>query len=497
MKGKIGYARSMQAFPEYVMQLRNDVRLLRLDKDRLTRARVSQMEKVERLEKQVKEQAKRIKELERENERLKREQEQSSKTKKRYQVALFDHGNFRHASQETKKKKGGQTGHRDTNREHGVPTVPKERRRVFAPTCDACGEALPRVTATRSKTLLDIELHPHTVEVLIESERQWCGHCKREVVARDPHALPFTEYGLNTFLMVMILRFRSHASLANIASVLQVSHGLRISASTVSNLLRQAKAYLRGTYDQLIAEVRAGAVMYADETGWLVHGQRAWMWLVANEDVTVYFAAESRGGGIARELYAQSHARCMHDGYAGYTKALAQENHLYCWAHVLRFAHEETILEAADAPATRLREDLVRIYHQGRALVASGSHEAEAWLRAALDQLLALRSDQTSIQNIQGRLRVQKDGLIRALLCTPDATNNLAERELRSMVLLRKISNGSDTFAGMETSAIVGSIMQTSAKRDAPVLSSLQHSLQQGVHQLRSSYRQVSSVDSS
>jgi predicted RNase H-like nuclease (RuvC/YqgF family) len=54
------------------MQLRNDVRLLRLDKDRLTRAHQSQKDKVERLERQLKEQAKRIKELERENEQLKR-----------------------------------------------------------------------------------------------------------------------------------------------------------------------------------------------------------------------------------------------------------------------------------------------------------------------------------------------------------------------------------------------------------------------------------------
>ena len=62
--------------------------------------------------------------------------------------------------------------------------------------------------------------------------------------------------------------------------------------------------------------------MYADETGWLVHGQKAWMWLIANEKTTVYFAAESRGGGIARELYGKSQAMCMHDGYAAYSKTL-------------------------------------------------------------------------------------------------------------------------------------------------------------------------------
>ena len=351
--------------------------------------------------------------------------------------------------------------------------------------------------ATREKALIDIVLHPHVNRVRIESERQWCGDCKQEISARDPHSLPFTEYGLNTFLLVMILRFRSHASLSAIARVLEISHGLRISPSTISNLLAQAKKYLRGTYEQLLEAVRAGNVMYADETGWLVNGQKAWMWLIANEEVTVYFAAESRGGGIARELYGQSQAMCMHDGYVAYTNALAQQNHLYCWAHLLRFAHEETVLESADTPAAHMREDLVRISHLGRDLAASGSANAQARLQGELDQVLAVPSDQPSIQSMQARLRVQADGLIRALLCTPDATNTLAERELRPMVLMRHRSNGSNTFTGMETSAMVGSVVQTIAKRDAPALSCLQHAVQQGVQDQCSQYRHATSLDSS
>lgn len=241
-----GKVRGMQPFPEYVMQLRNDVRLLRLDKDRLTRAHLTQKHKAEQFQEQLKDQAQRIKELEHENEQLKRELEQSSKTKKRYQVALFDHGNFRHRSQENKKNKGGQPGHTDTNREAHPEPQPFEPERLFAPVCGQCGQALARVKATRHKELVDSVLHPRVVKLLIESERQWCGHCQREVTARDGRSLPFTEYGLNTFLVVLILRFQSHASLANIASVLQISHGLAISKAAVSNLLAQAKKYLKG-----------------------------------------------------------------------------------------------------------------------------------------------------------------------------------------------------------------------------------------------------------
>jgi len=484
----------MQPFPDYVQQLKKDVRLLRLDKDRLTRAHQTQKQKVEQLEKQLKEQAKRIKELEKENEHLKQEREQSNKTKNRYQVALFDHGNFRHPQTGPKKNKGGQAGHADTNREsRQLPTV--EKQHLFAPQCGSCGHALARVKATRHKALVDIVLHPQVVNVLLESERQWCGHCHREVVARDERSLPFTEYGLNVFLVVMVLRFRSHASLHKIASVLQISHGLRLSKSTIGNLLTQAKRYLRGQYDRLIEAVRAGKVMYADETGWLVHGQKAWMWLMSNDEVTVYFAAESRGGGIARELYGESQALCMHDGYAAYTNALPQHHHLYCWAHLLRFAHEETALEPPESPAVRVREQLVRAYHLKNDVSVYDPQDLQARLRTELDEVLAVTSESASIQNIQARLRVQYEGLIRAVLCTLDATNNLAERELRPMVLMRKISNGSNTFGGMETSAIVGSVLQTLAKQDAPMLSALQQFLREGVQDQSSQYQHPVSVD--
>jgi transposase len=487
----------MQRFPEYVMQLRNDVRLLRLDKDRLTRAHQTQKHKAEQFQEQLKDQEQRMKELQKENEHLKGELEQVTKTKQRYQVALFDHGNFRHPSRQNKKTKGGQPGHADTNREAHPEPHPFETERLFAPVCGQCGQALARVKATRHKALVDLVLQPQVIKLLIESERQWCGHCKREVTARDGRSLPFTEYGLNTFLVVLILRFTSHASLATIASVLEISHGLVISKAAICRLLAQAKRYLKGQYDQLIAQVRAGAVMYNDETGWLVNGQNAWLWIMVNEEVTVYFAAESRGKGIAQELYGDSQACSMHDGLASYTNALPQEKHLYCWAHLLRFAHEETVMEPEGSQARWLTEQLVKVYHLKNELSASGATKLEARLRAELDTLLAVPSEHAGVQHIQARLPEHQDGLIRALLVTPDGTNNLAERELRPMVISRRISNGSNTFTGMETSAILASLVQTAGKQKGQVLPTLQRQVQEGVQDPFSHALHPVGVDSS
>lgn len=435
--------------------------------------------------------------LQKENGKLKKEIEKLTKTKNRYQVALFDHGNFKHQTETDKKAKGGQAGHTDTNREAYEDTTTWEHKRLFVKTCGHCAAPLSRVSATRQKTLVDIVLHPEVVKLILQSERQWCGKCRMEVYGRDARSLPFTEYGINTFMLVMILRYKSHASLTSIATVISISHGLTLSPSDVSNLLTQAKKHLRSKYHDLMQAVRKGDIMYNDETGWLVNGKKAWLWIMANEDVTVYYAAESRGKGIAEELYGNSNARSMHDGLTSYLNAIPRDKQLYCWAHILRFAHEEIVGEEKESEARLFTEALVQIYHSKRDHPDYSLSQLETVLRIELERLLSVTSDNEAIRNIQGRLTVQKEGLINGLLYTRDGTNNLAERELRPMVINRDISNGSNTYGGMETTAILGSIMQTIGRKETNVIPLLQTYLHEGITKSYPQYLHSSSFDDS
>lgn len=88
-----------------------------------------------------------------------------------------------------------------------------------------------------------------------------------------------------------------------------ISHGLSLSKSDISNILKAACRYLGKRYEELKKKIRKGNILYQDETGWLIHGQKAWMWIMTNEEATVYFAAESRGKGIANSMETQSPMR--------------------------------------------------------------------------------------------------------------------------------------------------------------------------------------------
>ena len=211
---------------------------------------------------------------------------------------------------------------------------------------------------------------------------------------------------------------------------------------------------------------------------------------MANEQATIYVAAESRGKGIFEEMYGNSRSYSMHDGYPGYEPVTGKDNTAFCWAHVMRFAFEETVELPPNHLACQIRDRLVDLYQTIRTNPDWTRKQKEKTLRTELDNIISIQSTDQTVLNIQYRVSSQKEGLILALLITPDGTNNLAERELRNMAINRTISFGSKTFKGMETTAILGSIVQTiSRNKDKPFLPTLKEYLLTGIQEKYSQYK--------
>jgi hypothetical protein len=410
--------------------------------------------------------------LEKENGELKKKIEKLTKTNERYRVALFDHGNFKNPDKKDKKKKGGQIGHANTNNDLKRDYQAFARQRISSSTCGGCSNALSRTSSFKEKVLIDIQVNTNVLQCVIESERQWCKNCQMEIRAAHEQSLPFTEFGINTFMVVMHLRFKGKQSIRTIAVTLSSLFGLSISKSGVLSLLFQAKEYLQGKYEELKKAVRNGEVMYNDETGWSVRGQYACMWIMATNDkehaggtikagITVYVAAESKGKGIFEKMYGDSKSYSMHDGNPSYVSITGEDKSLYCWSHVLRFSHEETVKLEKTHPACGIKDRLVFLYQTVRSNPGWKMEQKEEILRNELDGIIAITSDDQTVMNIQYRIKTQKEGLILALLITKDGTNNLGEREFRPLTIIRNISYGSDTYGGMEVTATLASIVQT------------------------------------
>jgi len=478
------------SLPEYTQRLRYDLRLARIHTQTLIRFCDGHKKKIEELTNENKRLTRENGKLKKDKEKLKEEIEKLTKTKNRYQISLFDHGNFKRNQQKGKKPSGGQIGHADTNSDKQRHYSSFLHKRIFAKSCGTCGKSLLRAKGVKEKILIDIQLNTSLLQMILESERQWCRNCKQEVRSSYPQSLPFTEYGMNTFMTVLFLRFKGKQSHKTIATTLMHLFGLSISRSGIGALLNQAKEYLREKYEALKQAVRNGDIMYNDETGWRVKGKSAWMWIMANENVTVYVAAESRGKGIMEEIYENSKSYSMHDGYAGYTNTIPEDKQLYCWAHILRFIHEETILSPKGSLQEKIKKDVVRLYQTIRSHPEWTGEQKQQLLTQSIDEILSLPQKNQTIKNIIHRLKTQRDGLIRALLVTTDGTNNLAERELRPLAISRNISYGSTSYSGMETTAILASITQTITRDTTKqYLPTLKTYLQEGIQKKYPNYK--------
>ena len=437
--------------------------------------------------------------LRKEIDKLQRELEAKAKTNNRLLQALFLHGNFKKKTP-GKRKNGGQFGHKDTNQDKKRDYASFQKKRVYATHCGNCGNTLNRAQGFKKKILIDIQINTQLIEFMLESERQWCANCHKEVNARFPQSLPFTEYGMNTFMIILLQRYRGNGSAQTVADVLFYGFGLKLAVSVILHILEQARKFLRGKYDELIEAVRKGDIMYTDETGWMIKGDKAWMWLMATADTetngniipgkTVYVPAETRGKGVFEEMYGNSKAFCMHDGYSTYESVTGEKYCLYCWAHVIRFAFEETVNLPPEHSACQIRDQLVELYLSIREHPQWGKKKKEKCLRNGFEDILAIESSDETVGNILHRLRTQKEGLILALLVTVDGTNNLAEREFRKLVISRYISHGSASFEGMVTTAVLGSILQTLHRdKQSPFLPTLNSYLTTGIQEKYPQYK--------
>jgi transposase len=105
-----------------------------------------------------------------------------------------------------------------------------------------------------------------------------------------------------------------------------------------------------------------------DETGWRVLGQRAWLWVAAAENLTVYAIEPGRGFDEAALLIGEEYAgNLVRDGWGPYSK-FEKAEHQTCLAHLLRrcremeqtaHAHDEVpkVVKAILLEALKLRDD--------------------------------------------------------------------------------------------------------------------------------------------
>lgn len=364
----------------------------------------------------------------------------------------------------------------NTSRKRATPTRTERHALERCPECqyELQGES---IDYTREV----IELPPPVAVEVIEHQvvKRWCPCCQ---AWRSPHldlsgqVFGQGRIGVRIAALVAYLRTKLRLPIRQIQAYLRTLHSLELSIGEIVELTHTVRRELQPEMEALLKEVQASRVAHGDETGWRENGQNGYVWgFLGLDPLPVYYFVyhQSRASRIPQGilgLHFQGHL--ISDFYAGYN--VIRGPHQRCWVHMLRDLH--ALKEAhAETPEVRTWAQSVRaLYDEGQTWLQDHPAPTAAECQAKYDDLRARActlGEQYALtehpcQTLAKRILRHQDELFQYVLHPGvPADNNPAERALRPLVIMRKISGGSRSAEGSKTRLTLFSLVSTWAAR--------------------------------
>ena len=205
----------------------------------------------------------------------------------------------------------------------------------------------------------------------------------------------------------------------------------------------------------------------------MVNGQNHWLWVFTNKDAVLYLIDKSRGSKVVNNVLGAKYEGVLTaDFYSSYHKLKAQAKQR-CLAHLLREIKEveEKDKLAPDSTDGRFCEELKTVFKQTidvwneyrrgmKTLQDLVKEKGQAITRLVALLLWPIKHKDT--RRLRRRIIKHNQELF-TFLDNPvvEPTNNRAERELRSMVIMRKVTFGNRSALGALNQAVTMSVIQT------------------------------------
>jgi transposase len=345
-----------------------------------------------------------------------------------------------------------------------------------ADTCPGCGEQLAGGWIVRRVQMIDLPPRPSLEVTEHRILRRQCQRCGKRVlpapVGLAAGRVGRCRFGPRLIAAIATMRTIERLPLAVIQERLEREHGLRISQGGIVGLLQRMAGAGRPAYEQLQADVRASPVVYADETGWREMGQQTTIWTVSTPALLYVHHGRRTNEEIDGILGADYGGTIVSDCYAAYDHFLGPKQR--CWAHFVRAMRELLHAHGTNQEIVAWVEGVLELYaaaRQPRPPQEEGTTPEAARARAkraqryeAMVLLLcpAAPDPQLPHATLAMRLRAHLDELF-TFVRDPSVedTNNRAERSLRPLVIMRKVTGGTRSATGSTTCMILYSVCAT------------------------------------
>jgi transposase len=240
--------------------------------------------------------------------------------------------------------------------------------------------------------------------------------------------------------------------------------GVELSPSGTLGLVNRVGKTLTGSYKNLGEALQKQAVLNGDETGWKVMGVAGYIWCFCNKHMAFFHPDQSRAAAVIEKILGKDfEGIVMCDFYAAYNCVDKTQR---CLVHLLRDIKKEREVLRNSKQLERFESKVKAFIEAGLQVqaMANGSQKDKAIrkVQKQLDRLTTMPVTKGKGTTLQKRIEKYRDDLIR-FVTHPDVEfhNNRAERQLRPLVIGRKISFGSNTKDGALRHCIIHSIVET------------------------------------
>ena len=310
-----------------------------------------------------------------------------------------------------------------------------------------------------------------------------CNDCKKRSCGDLPEGVPFSAFGPKLMAFVSCLTGRFHLAKREAVLLIKELYGVDLSNGSIINIEENVSRSLEEVYGRIHHHVIETIFpRYYDETTWRDSGKRHYVWVGTNHQAAFFRIDQRRSQEALKRLIGiHTQAPAITDRYNAYN--ILDGPRQYCLAHLIRDFHAYSEREGEDGEIglqieTELRK-ICRTHTKWKAdeiskrSYSSTMRNCKHRLHERLIDGITFGSDEFS--GLCDRIEADFDRLwsfksIEGM----DPTNNMAERDLRKLVLWRKKSYGTRSARGQRFVERITSVIETLKKNNKSPLGYLE-----------------------
>jgi len=414
-----------------------------------------------------------LKTLEEENEKLKEENaylkfKLEESQSKRYKSKKIKPPDDTPPAPSSPKKRGGLFGHLGWFR-----SKPKRIDRVEdikLSCCPECGSKDLTECENISEHVVEDIVLPKVETTLYRKHRYYCKKCKLVVSPKGSGEIPGSRIGPRAKAFAAFLRYAVKISERDVRALFEKAFNLKIAVSSIAGFMDQLKTGALPIYNDLLASLKKGAFIHADETGWSIDGINHWLWKFSNKRICFSHIDKGRGQKVVEDILGKSYGGVLiSDFLSAYNKIDAKAKQR-CLAHIFRDLDKVIEYWRNDKEVTRYCQRLGKILKD--AIILYKEYKDKEWderyytrrarLKNSLKDFSFPNPNKRILKRFAKRLERHKDEIFTFLYVKDiDHHNNHAEQQIRPDVIFRKITFGNRSLKGAENHGVLMTILQT------------------------------------